>query len=90
MCISLITVNPIIQYWRTLKELFAPNKPSILIIEDDSSILRTLGKIFQRKGYLVTLVAKGSEAVEKMNNACFDVALIDFRLPTWKGPTCFL
>ncbi len=60
-------------------------KPSILIIDDDVSILRTLAKIFQRKGYFVAVAEKGKEAIEKINSNHFDVALIDLCLPDMEG-----
>ncbi len=65
--------------------MFAPNKPSILIIDDDYGLLRTFTRIFQKKGYIVTVAAKGSEAIEKLFGSNFDVALIDFRLPDMEG-----
>ncbi len=69
--------------------LFTANKPSILIIDDDSSILCMFTRIFQRKGYLVDVASKGSEAIQKMQSKCFDVALIDFRLPDMEGSELF-
>lgn len=73
----------------TFSYLFIPNKPTILIIDDDTAILRTFTRIFQRNGYVVTVAAKGSEAIEKLNGARFDVALIDFRLPDMEGTELF-
>ena len=64
-------------------------KPSILIIDDDASILRTLTKIFQKKGYFVAVAEKGKEAVEKINSNHFDVALIDLCLPDMEGTELF-
>jgi DNA-binding NtrC family response regulator len=69
--------------------LFIPNKRSILIIDDDYAILSCFSRIFQRKGYLVTVAARGSEAIEKINVNSFDVALIDFRLPDMEGTELF-
>jgi len=74
---------------RTFRHLFIPNKPSILIIDDDSAILYTLTRIFQRKGYFVDVAAKGSEAITKIHSNSFDVALIDFRLPDMEGTELF-
>jgi len=69
--------------------LFISNKPSILIIDDDQAILRTFMRIFQKKGYTVTVAAKGKEAIEKLNNTHFDVTLIDFCLPDMEGTKLF-
>ena len=64
-------------------------KPSILIIDDDVSILRSLMRIFQRKGYFVTVAEKGREAIEKINSNHYDVALIDLCLPDMEGTELF-
>ena len=65
------------------------SKPSILIIDDDTAILHTFSRIFQRKGYCVTVAERGREAIEKLNINCFDVALIDMRLPDMEGTELF-
>jgi DNA-binding NtrC family response regulator len=69
--------------------LLIAEKPSILIIDDDVSILRSLTKIFQRKGYFVTVAEKGREAIEKININHYDVALIDLCLPDMEGTELF-
>jgi DNA-binding NtrC family response regulator len=46
-------------------------------------------RIFQRNGYNVTVVARGDEALEKLNTNRFDVALIDFCLPDMEGTKLF-
>jgi DNA-binding NtrC family response regulator len=69
--------------------LFITNKPSILIIDDDLSILRTFSKIFERKGYLVVVASKGAEAIEKLRGRRFDVALVDLCLPDMEGADLF-
>jgi DNA-binding NtrC family response regulator len=69
--------------------LFVPNKPTILIIDDDTAILHTLTRIFQRNGYTVTVAAKGSEAKEKLSESRFDVALVDLCLPDMEGTELF-
>jgi two-component system response regulator HydG len=42
-------------------------------------------RIFQHKGYKVTVAEKGAEAIKKISESCFDVALVDFRLPDMEG-----
>lgn len=69
--------------------MFITNKPSILIIDDDLSILRTFSKIFERKGYLVVVASKGAEAIEKLRGRRFDVALVDLCLPDMEGADLF-
>jgi DNA-binding NtrC family response regulator len=69
--------------------LVLPDKISILIVDDDVSILNAFRRIFERKGYLVTVAEKGVEAIEKLKEGRFDVALIDFGLPDMEGTALF-
>ncbi len=66
-----------------------PIKPAILIVDDDLAILRTFTRIFQRKGYSVTVAERGSQAIEKLSTCRFDVAVIDFGLPDMEGTALF-
>jgi ActR/RegA family two-component response regulator len=43
--------------------LFIASKQSILIIDDNTATLRTLTRVFQRKGYFVAVAEKGKEAI---------------------------
>jgi DNA-binding response OmpR family regulator len=69
--------------------LFIASKPSILIIDDDTAILHVFSRIFQRKGYFVTVAEKGKEAIEKIRSNHYDVAIIDLRLPDMEGTDLF-
>ena len=69
--------------------MFIASKPSILIIDDDTAILRTFTRIFQRKGFCVAVAEKGKEAIEKICCNHFDVALIDLCLPDMEGTELF-
>lgn len=70
--------------------MFIPHsKPSILIIDDDTAILRTFSRIFQRNGYCVSVAEGGKEAIEKLRSNSYDVALIDLRLPDMEGTELF-
>jgi DNA-binding NtrC family response regulator len=69
--------------------LFIAGKPSVLIIDDDTAILRVFTRIFQKKGYCVAVAEKGWEAIEKIRLHQFDIALIDFCLPDMEGTELF-
>lgn len=56
-----------------------------MIVDDDQSILRVFTRVLERKGYEVTAVATGKDAVKQIDHYCFDVALIDVRLPDMEG-----
>jgi DNA-binding response OmpR family regulator len=62
---------------------------SILIIDDDLAILQTFRRIFQRKGYNVTVVERGNDAIKKIRKKHYDIALIDFCLPDMEGTELF-
>jgi DNA-binding NtrC family response regulator len=56
------------------------NKRSILIIDDNPSILRTMTRVLSREGYDLYTAQTGKEASEKLSTKKFDVALIDVSL----------
>jgi len=60
-------------------------KKSILVVDDDKSILRTLTRILQKAGYDADVAETGKEAVEKAEKRCYDLTLIDVRLPDIDG-----
>lgn len=58
---------------------------TVLIVDDDQSVIRTFSKILQKAGYVVVTAETGKEAMDKVSECSFDVALIDFRLPDMDG-----
>jgi len=60
-------------------------KKSILIVDDDKSILRIFTRILQRQGYNTDTSETGREAIEKIDNHFYDLALIDVKLPDMDG-----
>lgn len=60
-------------------------KKTILVVDDDKSILRTFTRILQKSGYEIEVAETGKEAMEKAANRHFDLALVDIRLPDMDG-----
>ncbi|MFQ6064121.1 MAG: response regulator [Candidatus Bathyarchaeia archaeon] len=60
-------------------------KPSILVVDDDSSIRKTLAAILEEKGYDVEAVETGGKAIEKAKSRFYNLALLDIRLPDMDG-----
>ncbi len=60
-------------------------KKSILVIDDDKSILRTFTRILQKAGYDIDVAETGREALEKAGKRNYDLALVDIRLPDMDG-----
>ena len=58
----------------------------ILIIDDDKYILCIFSRILQKQGYDVDTAETGQEALEKIGNQKYDLALIDVKLPDTEGP----
>jgi DNA-binding NtrC family response regulator len=60
-------------------------KKSILIIDDDKSILNIFTRILQKQGYSVDTAETGQEALEKLQANSYDLALVDVKLPDTNG-----
>jgi DNA-binding NtrC family response regulator len=58
---------------------------SILIVDDDVTILTVLKEILQLDGYIVETAATGKEAIEKSETAFFNLSLLDIKLPDMEG-----
>jgi len=65
-------------------------KKSVLVIDDDKSVLRTFRRILEKGGYDVEVAETGKEAMQKASARGFDVALIDLRLPDMDGTELLL
>jgi DNA-binding response OmpR family regulator len=63
----------------------AGSKKTILVVDDDKSILRTFTRILQKSGYAVDAAETGREAMDKAENQHYDLALVDIRLPDMDG-----
>ena len=61
------------------------DKPSILIVEDDANIRKTLSAILQQKGYNADTARNGQEALQKSKAKFFNLALLDIKLPDIEG-----
>ena len=61
------------------------DKPSILIVEDDTNIRETLSTILQQKGYATDTAKNGQEAIRKSKAKFFNLALLDIKLPDMEG-----
>jgi len=58
---------------------------SILIVDDDETILAILKEILQLEGYMVETAATGEEAIEKSHAAFFNLSFLDIKLPDMEG-----
>jgi DNA-binding NtrC family response regulator len=60
-------------------------KKTILVIDDDKSILNIFTRILQKQGYQTDTAETGQEALEKLQSSKYDLALVDVKLPDTNG-----
>lgn len=64
-------------------------KPQLLLVDDDASLLRLLTIRLEGEGFTVTAVEDGQSALRKLQNNNFDVVLSDLRMPGLDGLALF-
>ena len=65
------------------------DKPQLLLVDDDKSLLRLLTIRLEGEGYQVTAVEDGQSALKKLQNDSYDVVLSDLRMPGLDGLSLF-
>jgi DNA-binding response OmpR family regulator len=58
---------------------------SLLLVEDDAALVRTLTDLLASKSYLVESVKDGDEALERASQGGFDLIILDVMLPNKDG-----
>jgi DNA-binding NtrC family response regulator len=58
---------------------------TILIVDDDVGICRTLGLILEENGYVVQTAHTGKDAIKKSKASVFNIAILDVKLPDVEG-----
>jgi CheY-like chemotaxis protein len=61
------------------------NKPRVLLVDDDRSVLDALGTLIESEGFDVVRAADGHEAVEKFRQQPIDIVLLDLNMPVKGG-----
>jgi len=62
-----------------------PKKLKALLADDDAGIQLTLRALLEQKGYIVTTVENGVEAVDAISRDEFNIVLLDIRMPQMDG-----
>src|SRR5436190_12498926 len=60
-------------------------KGRLLVVDDDRAIRKLLERIARRAGFTVDGAKDGAEALEMLDRADYDVALIDLMMPRVSG-----
>jgi DNA-binding response OmpR family regulator len=58
---------------------------SILIIDDEPNLRRSLGLILQRAGYIITSASSAAEAIHLLQAGAYDLTFLDIKLPDQNG-----
>src|SRR3982750_4937380 len=58
---------------------------SILIIDDEKAIRKTLSEILSYEGYKIEEAADGEEGLKKFREKAYDVVLCDIKMPKIDG-----
>ncbi|MFM2096860.1 MAG: Response regulator MprA [Planctomycetota bacterium] len=59
--------------------------PSLLITDDDRDFRETLGEVFERRGFRISLAGDGEEALQMLRREWFHVLLMDMHMPRLSG-----
>jgi DNA-binding NtrC family response regulator len=62
----------------------------ILIVDDDPGILSTLREILELNGFTVETSADAADAIEKVKETPFLIALLDIKLPNMEGTSLLM
>ena len=62
---------------------------TVLVVDDDSSILKDYGGMLKEAGYMVLLAENGADAIRTVQAQPVDVVLLDFSMPRMNGLETF-
>jgi DNA-binding response OmpR family regulator len=68
-----------------MQSIMNRSAPTILIVDDDKDIQKTLSTILQSQGYDTASATSAREALEKTTTQFFDLVLLDINLPDKEG-----
>ncbi|MBX5439561.1 MAG: response regulator transcription factor [Thermoflavifilum sp.] len=58
---------------------------TILVVEDDPLLLKTLGQVLKKEGYQTILCENGKKALEQLNQLQPDMLITDLMMPEMDG-----
>ena len=59
--------------------------PRILVVDDDPMVCTTIQACLARQGFEVTIADGGEQGIQALENASFDVMLVDIFMPHMRG-----
>ena len=60
-------------------------RPAVLVIDDEPTIRKNIGRLLERAGYRVRTAGTGEEAIALVRSEHFDAAICDLHLPGVSG-----
>ena len=63
----------------------AAGERTVLVVDDDELVARSIRRVLERAGYRVTIAGDGNAAAEKIKHEPFDVILSDIQMPGMSG-----
>jgi len=61
------------------------NKGSILLVDDNNSLCKTMSLVLRRKGFDAMTAKEGPEAIELVKERHFDMIFLDIKMPLMNG-----
>jgi CheY-like chemotaxis protein/predicted transcriptional regulator len=71
--------------WLNSQAKTKKTRPSVLLIDDDETIRKTLTRTLTKEGFNVDTAPDGKQALVKSQLRRYDLALVDIRLPDMEG-----
>ncbi len=68
-----------------MAERVSPNRGSILVVDDDRAVLQSCENILTDEGHEVQTAGHGMAALDLLKRTCFDLALVDLKMPGMNG-----
>jgi DNA-binding NtrC family response regulator len=59
----------------------------VLLVDDETIFTRNISKLLKTRGYEVTAVNSGDEAIRELERSSFDVIVLDLKMPGMDGIT---
>jgi DNA-binding NtrC family response regulator len=66
-----------------------PDRPTVLVVDDNKDLLMTFSMILKRRGFYVDTAPNGVSAVDKYKERGYDVTLMDIVMPEMNGVEAF-
>lgn len=62
---------------------------TVLLVDDEPSIVQGLSRLLHTRGFFVVHTAGGAAAVQVAATQAVDLAVLDYRIPDWRGDVLF-